>query len=260
MRKLNRKKAQGYDEIPTLFIKDGADILAEPLASLINRCLANSRFPSAEKCSKVIPVYRSEERSILDNYRPISILPVLSKVFERVVHQQLYTYLEENNLLSKNQFGFRTNSSTQHAVTKFSDSIRQNMDKGLMTGTIFIDLRKAFDTVDHARLLSKLTIYGIRNEKLMWFEDYLFNRTQFVEFESAVSSIHPISCGVPQGSILGPLLFTLLINDIDIHLKWCEIIMYADDIVIYHAHKTCERIEEHLNNDVNRFTTGSSKT
>ena len=237
MRKLNRKKAQGYDEIPTSFIKDGADILADPLACLINRCLANSRFPSAGKCSKVIPVYKSEERSLLDNYRPISILPVLSKVFERVVHQQLYTYLEENNLLSKNQFRFRTSSSTQHAVTKFSDSIRQNMDKGLMTGAIFIDLRKAFDTVDHASLLSKLTIYGIRNEELMWFEDYLFNRTQFVAFEGAVSSIQPISCGVPQGSILGLLLFTLLINDIDIHLKWCEIIMYADDIVIYYANK-----------------------
>ena len=158
------------------------------------------------------------------------------------VHQQLYTYLEENNLLSKNQFGFRTSSLTQHAVTKFSDSIRQNMDKGLMTGAISIDLRRAFDTVDHARLLSKLTIYGIRNEELMWFEDYLFNRTQFVAFEGAVSSIQPISCGVPQGSVLGLLLFTLLINDIDIHLKWCEIIMYADDIVIYYANKTCERI------------------
>ena len=166
MRKLNRKKAQGYDEIPTSFIKDGADILADPLASLINRCLANSRFPSAEKCSKVIPVYKSEERSFLDNYRPISILPVLSKVFERVVHQQLYTYLEENNLLSKNQFGFRTSSSTQHAVTKFSDSIRQNMDKGLMTGAIFIDLRRAFDTVDHARLLSKLTLASLINRCL----------------------------------------------------------------------------------------------
>jgi retron-type reverse transcriptase len=178
----------------------------------------------------------------LDNYRPISILPVLSKVFERVVHRQLYAYLEENNLLSKNQFGFRTKSSTQHAVTKFSDSIRQNMDKGLMTGAIFIDLRKAFDTVDHARLLSKLTIYGIRNDELMWFEDYLFNRTQFVAFEGVESSVQPISCGVPQGSILGPLLFVLLVNDIDIHLKRCEIILYADDTVIYHADRTCERI------------------
>ena len=99
----------------------------------------------------------------MDNYRPISVLPVLSKMFERVVHQQLHAYLEQNNLLSKRQFGFRNRSSTQHAVTKFSDSIRQNMDKGLMTGAIYIGLRKAFDTVNHVRLLSKLSIYGIKN-------------------------------------------------------------------------------------------------
>ena len=112
MKKLNRKKAQGYDEIPTSFIKDGANILAEPLASLINRCLENSLFPSAEKCAKITPIYKSEERSLLDNYRPISILPVLSKVFEQVIHRQLYAYLEQNDLLSKIQFGFQTKSST----------------------------------------------------------------------------------------------------------------------------------------------------
>ncbi len=175
---------------------------------------------------------------------------MLSKVFERVIHRQLYAYLEQNDLLSKNQFGFRTKSSTQHAVTKLLDSIRQNMDKGLMTGAVFVDLRKAFDTVDHARLLSKLTIYGIRNEELLWFEDYLFNRTQFVAFDGIESLVQPISRGVPQGLILGPLLFVLLINDIDIHLKYCEIILYADDTVIYYADKTCEKIEEKPNHDM----------
>ncbi len=228
--------------------------MAEPLASLINRCLENSLFPSAEKCAKITPIYKSEERSLLDNYRPISILPVLSKVFEHVIHRQLYTYLEQNDLLSKNQFGFRTKSSTQHAVMKLSDSIRQNMDKGLMTGAVFVDLRKAFDTVDHARLLWKLTIYGIRNEELLWFEDYLFNRTQIVAFDGIESLIQPISRGMPQGSILGPLLFVLLINDIDIHLKCCEIILYADDTVIYYADKTCEKIEEQLNHDMEQIS------
>ena len=106
------------------------------------------------------------------------------------------------------------------------------MDEGLMTGAIYIDLRKAFDTVDHARLLSKLSIYGIKNEELKWFEDYLFNRSQFVAFEGVESLTQIISCGVPQGSILGPLLF-VLINDIHLHLRRCEIILYADDTVIY---------------------------
>ena len=204
--------------------------------------------------------YKSEERSLLDNYRPISILPVLSKVFERVIHRQLYAYLEQNDLLSKNQFGFRTKSSTQHAVTKLLDPIRQNMDKGLMTGAVFVDLRKAFDTVDHARLLSKLTIYGIRNEELLWFEDYLF-RTQFVAFDGIESLVQPISRGVPQGLILGPLLFVLLINDIDIHLKYCEIILYADDTVIYYADKTSKKkSKKNLTMTWNRFPTGLFKT
>ena len=165
IKKLGWKKAQGYDDVPTSLIIDGADIIAQPLKSLINRCLKNSLFPSAEKCAKIIPIYKCDERSLMDNYRPISVLPVLSKMFERVVHQQLYAYLEQNNLLSKRQFGFRNRPSTQHAVTKFSDSIRQNMDKGLMTGVIYIDLRKAFDTVDHARLLSKLptTVSRMKN-------------------------------------------------------------------------------------------------
>ena len=150
-------------------IVEWANEIAGPLSKLINRCLEIAIFPSAEKCSKVTPVYKSSERKIIDNYRPISVLPVISKVFERVVQNQLYDYLEANDMLSKRQFGFRNRSSTQHAVTFFSDFIRTNMDKGLMTGAVFIDLRKAFDTVDHARLLSKLPIYGMKNKELYWF-------------------------------------------------------------------------------------------
>ena len=167
MKKLNRKKAQRYDEIPTSFIKDDTDILAKPLVSLINRCLENSPLPSAEKCAKITPAHNCKERSLLDNYRPISILLVLSKVFERVVHR---------------------------------------------------------------------------------------NRTQFIAFEGVESSVQVISCGVPQGSILGSLLFVLVINYIDIHLERCEIILYADDTVIYYADRTCERIEEHLNNDMEQIS------
>ena len=175
-------------------------------------------FPSSEKFSKIAPVYKSDERTIMDNYRPISVLPVISKVFERVVHNQRYDYLEANNMLSERQFGFCNKSSTQHAVTFFSVFIRTNMDKDLMTGAVFIDLQKAFDTVDHARLLSKLSIYGIKNKELSWFESYLFGRKQIVSYDGALSGIRAISCGVPQGSILGPLLFTILMNDIDKNL------------------------------------------
>ena len=120
----------------------------------------------AEKYAMIIPIYKAGSRTHLDNYRSISILPVLSKVFERVVQEQVYDYLEQNKLLSQSQFGFQKGSSTQHAVTLFSDAIRQAMDTGMLTDAVFVDLSKAFDTVDHARLLSKLPIYGILNQEL----------------------------------------------------------------------------------------------
>ena len=151
-------------------------------------------------------------------------------------------------MLWEKQFGFRKRSSTQHAVSFFSDFIRTNMDKGLITGAVFIDLRKAFDTADHARLQSKLP-----NKELCCFESYLFGRKQIVSYDGALSEIQAISCGVPHGSILGPLLFTLLINDIDQNLRQCEMTLYADDSVLYVAGKTCDGIEEKLNSDLEKI-------
>ena len=186
----------------------------------------------------------------MDNYRPISLLPVLSKVFEYVVHGQLYNYLEDNNLLSHCQFGFRKHSCAQHAVTLFSDDLRRNMDKGQMTAAVFVDLPKAFDAVDYARLLFKLPIYGIRNKELNWFESYLYDRKHFVVFDGVQFDTRSVYCGVPQGSVLGPVLFLLLINDVELHLKYSQIILYADDAVIYYSDKNCENIQEHLNSDL----------
>ena len=246
---LGRSKAQGHDEIPTSLLIEGIDFIAEPLSDLVNRCLESSLFPTSEKLSKIVPIYKADERSIMNNYRPISLLPVLSKVFEYVVHGQLYNYLKDNNLLSHSQFGFRKHSSTQHAVTLFNDGLRQNMDKGHMTGAVFVNLRKAFDTVDHARLLSKLSIYRIRNKELNWFESYLFDRKHFVLFDGVKSDTHSVCCGVPQGSVLGPPLFFLLINDVELHFKYSQIILYADDTVKY-SNKCCENIQEHLNSDL----------
>ena len=184
LRKLKGSKAGGYDNIPRSMIKDCAEEITAPLAYLINSCLEESVFPRAEKCAKITPVFKSGNRSSMDNYRPISVLPVLSKVFERVVYNQLYKYLEKNSLLSENQFAFRRNRSTQHPVTYLSDYIRKHMDQGELTGAVFIDLRKAFDIIDHGRLLSKLPCYGINGRELTWFENYLFKREQFVSYNS----------------------------------------------------------------------------
>ena len=123
----------------------------------------------------------------MDNYRRISVLPVLSKLFEKVVQKQIYKYLEKNLFLSQNQSAFRKNRSTQHPVTYLSDYVREHMDRGEMTGAMFIGLKKAFDTIDHGRLLSKLPCYGTRNRGLAWFEDYLFARRQSITFKSVNS-------------------------------------------------------------------------
>ena len=255
IKKLKRKVSEGYDEIPASLIIDGAEELAVPLSHLINRCLAHSVFPTAEKCAKITPVHKSDEKTVMDNYRPISVLPVLSKVFERIVHNQLYTYLEENNLLSDCQFGFRRKSSTEHAVTYFSDFIKTSMDKGKLTGAVFVDLRKAFDTIDHATLIAKLPIYGVHGKERTWFESYLFNRQQFVSYQGICSERQSIRCGVPQGSILGPLLFTIVINDITKQVKECRILLYADDTVIFTSDKDSKRIENLLNTEFNNVAT-----
>ena len=250
VKRLGRSKVQGHDEIPTSLLIDGIDFITEPLSDLVNRCLESSLFPTSEKLSKIVPIYKADERSKMDHFRPISLLPVLSKVFEYVVHGQLYDYLEYNNLLSHSQFGFRKYSSTQHAVTLFSDDLRRNMDKDQMTAAVFVDLRKAFDTVDLARLLSKLPIYGNRNKELNWYDSYLFYRKHFVLFDCVKSDTRLVYYGVPQGSVLGPLLFPLLINDVELNLKYSQIILYGDDAVICYSDKNCENIQEHLNSDL----------
>ena len=181
----------------------------------------------------------------MDNYRPISVLPILANIFERIVHRQL---------LSPNQFVFRKGRSTQHTVTYFSDYIRDCMDKGKYCGAVFIDFNKAFDTVDHGRLLSKLPYYGIKDKELTWFENYLFGRRQSVIYDGSCSASQPVVCGVPQGSILGPMLFILLINDIDHQFNSCKILLYADDTVVFTSSKKHETIEKDLNSDLSNLT------
>ena len=188
----------------------------------------------------------------MDSYRLISVLTVLSKVFERVIYKQRYGYLEEHVLLSQRQFGFRNKSSTQYAVTLFSDFTRQDMDRGLLPGAVLVHLRKVYHTVGRARVLSKLSLYGINGEESKWFESYLFDRKQYVFFGRVKSATQSVSCGVPQGSLLGPLLFTLLINDIDLQLNHCEIVLYVDDAVIYCANKNCDNIESKFNTDIDQ--------
>jgi hypothetical protein len=246
-------KAAGLDNIPLKLVKDAAEELATPLTTLVNRSLTCGLFPTAEKAAKISPINKSEDKTALDNYRPISVMPVFSKVLERVVYNRLSYYLEENNLLNDYQYGFSQKRSTKHAVTILMDDIRTSMDNQQLTGAVFLDLRKAFNTVNHACLFNKLPSYGINDVELMWVSSYLFARTQVVNFKGTFSEENYITHRVPQGFILGPLLFALLINEVGTDLSQCKIILYADDTVIYFSDKNASIIESTLNEEVNRI-------
>ena len=252
LKSLGTSKAAGLDNIPPKLVKAAAEELAVPITTLANRSLTCGLFPNAEKAAKISPIYKSGDRAAIDNYRPISVLPVFSKVLKRLVYNWLSYYLETNQLLSDSQYGFRRKRSTQHAVTILMDDIRTGMDNLQLTGAVFLDLRKAFDTVNHARLLNKLPAYGIDDVELMCITSYLFAQSQVVNFEGTISEENYITHGVPQGSVFGPILFALLINDIDTELSYCKIIFYADDTVIYFSDKDVLNIESTLNDEVNR--------
>ena len=249
LRHLNRNKATGTNSLPPNLLKDCSRFLAPPLAHILNLSLNTSTVPSMWKLAKLSPTFKSGNSEHVKNYQPISVLPVLSKILEKAVHQQLYNFLESNNLLYDCQFGFRKARSTKLATTLFCDKIQKEMDKGRLVGSIFLDLSKVFDTIGHGILLEKLICYGVCRPELAWFTDYLFNRSQLVEINNITSDKRSITSGVPQGSIIGPLMFIIFFNNLQDSISYCDIFQCADTVILF-ADKNITKIENPLNKDM----------
>ena len=245
---LDISKAVGTDNLSSRFLKDGAKIIALPIAQICNLSISSATFPDYCKIAKLKPLYKKGCKTDPQNYRPISILPALSKIIERVIHDQTQVFLEQNNILYKFQSGFRNNHSTDTCLSFLSDKILTGFDSGLHTGMILIDLQKAFDTIDHDILFQKMSFLGFSSQTINWFKSYLTNRTFKVNVNEVHSNPGYLTCGVPQGSILGPLLFLLYINDMPQSVN-CDLYLYADDSCLVIQDKDVKVIERQLNAD-----------
>ena len=212
---LTASKATGLDSLRARFLKDGAEVIACPLAHIINLSLHSSQIPEDMKNARVVPLYEKQSKTEPGSYRPVSILSVTSKILERIVYNQLEHYLKEKNLVYKLQSGFRPSFSTGTCFTFLMDYIRSEMDFGNYIGMVMIDLQKAFDTVDHSILENKLKAIGLDGNAIAWFDAYLTNRMQVTDVGGIFSDPKVVPCGVPQGSILGPLVFLIYVNDME---------------------------------------------
>ena len=249
------KTSSGCDGISNKILKNIIPGISYPLTMLINKSLHEGVFPSLLKQAKVVPLFKDKEKDKPNNYRPISLLSSVSKVFEKVIYKRLYTFLEKNETLNPCQFGFRTKHSTIDAVTNLTKDILHGFEKKESTLAVFCDLSKAFDTLDHEILLYKLNKYGIRGPALRLLQSYLCNRSMYVRNGQELSTVHNIpTFGVPQGSILGPLLFNIYVNDLNEALKHSKYLLYADDTTIYITGTDIKSMYSVMNDDLNNLS------
>ena len=217
---------------------------------MLNLSITTGVFPDCWKIARVAPIFKSGQFDDRSNYRPISVLPFLSRVFEKLVFNQLYEYLDKNKPIHYKQSGFRFLHSAVTCLLKSTDDWYADMDKGRFTATVFIDLKNPFDTVDHDILLQKIEKYVVIGLEHIWFSCYLKNWRQLCRVNGVASNMGEINCGVPQGSCLGPLLFLVCINDLPFSLSNSEVTMYANDTSISYSSKNIDELNETLNSDL----------
>jgi hypothetical protein len=246
--KMKNKKSMGPDNISVYFLKLSLPYIIEPLTFIYNLSIAQGVFPSAFKEAKIIPIPKTRAPTEPRDFRPISLLPVASKPLEKHLHKHLCAFLEENCLFYTYQSGFRKYHSCQTALTALCDTWLESINKTHLTGAVFLDFRKAFDLIDHSILLRKIDVYFQNTLVTSLVRSYLSNRTQYVQFNGKSSSKALMKCGVPQGSILGPLFFCLFINDLPISLKDTNVDcdMFADDNTLHSNDKTIDTVQQSL--------------
>ena len=267
---LKNGKATGLDGIGSRILKAGAPVLSIYLSKIFNCSLATGYVPKCWKMKRVSPVHKGDVKTDPSNFRPISILPIPMKIFEKIVYDQVSTFIKENTFLNDRQSGFRKLFSTTTAVLDVSENILEQLDKNNFVGAVLIDLKKAFDTVDHKILLKKLWCYGFQNQSFDWFESYLTDRQQLALVNNIMSDLlHEDVYGVPQGSVLGPLLFLLYIDDIKSVIQNAYCHLYADDTIILKGASDPDSLiaslERELSNvdhwlSINKMTINNKKT
>ena len=243
LKKLLNGKATGIDGIPNRALKDSAELIAPSLTDFFNFSISTKTYTGDFKIAKVAPVFKKGDKADLNNYRPISVLPTVARVFEKLIYNQLYKFLVDNNLLCNKQYGFRSLHSTALALGKVINRWLLSFDKGCMRSVVFLDIKKTFDTVDHQILIQKLDHYGFQGNELDFIESYLDDREQCCQIEGYTSSMRKIYCRVPQGSILGPLLFIMYLNNLPSAVPDVDITIYADDTAIDTAFRTVGEIK-----------------
>ena len=245
----SNKSSDIYGMSPKL-LKILSPAISETLSNIFNESFALGVLPDHMKLAMITPIFKGGSKLDVSNYRPVSVLPIISKVLEKLMLTRLIKYLDKSKIIYEHQFGFQKSRSTTLAVLDLSTRITKALDCGNYAASVFLDFAKVFDTVNHQILLSKLENYGIRGPAKEWFESYLKNRHQIVKIGDTLSDKMQIVCGVPQGSILGPILFLLYINDIKNSSKILKFFLYADDTSSLLISKSIQKLESIYNKEL----------
>ena len=253
---INTTKSTGPNSIPTKIIKSISKSISNPISILCNLSFTSGVYPDILKICKVIPIFKKGSKLEVANYRPISLLSNINKILETLMFKRLYSFLELYQCIYELQFGFREKHSTNHALLSMTQQIREAMDNGNIAIGVFVDFAKAFDTVNHGILLKKMEHYGVRGISNNWFNSYLSDRKQFVTIDNTDSEHALIEHGVPQGSVLGPLLFLMYINDLHTCIKHCTTRHFADDTNLLHVinKNNNKNASKKLNTDLKSLT------